>query len=226
MAKTEPATPAVKADPEVNIQAAPLQVTEIGNKFVVGSESFDTRERAEVYLTKLKELEAVKSAPDITDLPPSPEYIAIHENTLTYRNNLRELPMNEPYLPDGTYNDMYDRVYKYGWLAHRNPGAVASARSKGWEFVAPNELDKMFDEGKIPRHYSNVFRREGTYVVFADDILARIPRYRYRQLQEAKEKAALKGIQAVDEANRTQEGSLGRGARKQVAEFDNSVKFE
>lgn len=107
----------------------------------------------------------------------------VHEPELVWRYSLLELPMNEPYMPDGkTKNPSYDPDYCYGWGAYNDPNDVATKRASGYTFVTFEELGD-----RLPPHYQSALREEGQVLVFGDLVMMKISRARRRQMKEAQE---------------------------------------
>lgn len=192
-AETTPATP-----------TDPYAITEkSGGWFEVGGKNIRGRQKAEEYAANLRRADEKLAEPDLSDIVPPKWEAALRDRTLKFRNNLRELPMNETHLPDGTLNPMYDRMYRYVWAAYSDTSDVPDKQSRGYELVSRKELEQMVKDGKCPEHYLNLLREEGRYLVYADDVLMRQPRVLYRQMvaeREAKATAYMKNVEQEGKA--------------------------
>lgn len=179
-----------------------------GPWFEVGGKKIQGKQKAEEYAANLRRADEQLAAPDFSDIAP-PEWAEIRERTLKFRDSLRELPMNETHLPDGTINPMYDRTYRYVWAAYSAKHDVPDKQSRGYELVSRKELEKMVKEGKCPDHYLNLLREEGRYLVYGDDVMMRQPRVLYRQMvaeREARAMAHMKRVEQEGKQNLTNAG--------------------
>lgn len=143
---------------------------------------------------------------DIGDILP-PGFTA-RDRILQYRGTMLEVPMNEPYLPDGSLNPMYDRAWVYAWAAF-NGTSIADRQAKGYEIVRYETLKEMVDNGKCPEHYLSLLRRDGDYLHYGDLVLMRIPRIYWRQQQAEKHRKAIEQFQKIQERNNAEADRLG-----------------
>lgn len=121
------------------------------------------------------------------DVMPEGVDIKITDRSLVFRGSLLEVPMNEVYLPDGSYNPMYSREWYYAWAA-RSQRSISSYEARGYVRMTHKELESLVDSGKAPAHYLSLLQRDGENLVYGDLILMRTPRiyWRQRKAQEAK----------------------------------------
>lgn len=151
-------------------------------------------------LARLEELKAAAAAADeISDLIP--EGVKIHEHNLIYRNSLMEVPMNEPYLPDGSISPYYDREWYWSWAADRQV-SLGRARANRNELVTYKQIEEMVEAGKIPAHYLSVLYDHGTYVTYGDSVLVRKPRVLWRQQQREQWEYNRKAFERTEKSNR------------------------
>lgn len=149
---------------------------------------------------KLEELRAAaEHADEVSDLVP--EGITINEHNLIYRNSLMEVPMNEPYLPDGTLSPYYDREWYWSWAADRQV-SLGRARANRNELVTFKQIEKMVNDGKMPAHYLSVLFDHGTYVTYGDSVLVRKPRVIWRQQQREQFEYNRKSFERTERANK------------------------
>lgn len=157
---------------------------------------FPSLEAAQAYAVELKR--SAEFANDYGDIIP--EGIDVNFQGVMYRGTLIELPMNEMYLPDGSFNPHYDRAWVWGW--GRVTGTdIPTKQAKGYRTVSEDELLEAVDEGTVPPHYRALLTvtDHGQHLQYADLRLMRIPRVRWRQLQAAKDDAAKARIQRTDD---------------------------
>jgi hypothetical protein len=200
MAKTSVNDTAEVAEMETENTATPDYTPKHvgGGTFEVAGKKIKGKPRAEEYATALRGAEERLNAPDFSDLPP-PNWANIRSRALTYRKNLREVPMNETHLPDGNLNPMYDRTYRYVWAAYSAKQDVPDKQSQGYELVSRADLEKMVEDNKCPEHYLNLLREEGRYLVYADDVLMRFPRVLDRQRIAEREARAVAHMKKVEQ---------------------------
>lgn len=143
----------------------------------------------------------------IGDLEPD-EDIKVTDRTLVYRNSIMELPMNEPYLPDGSYSPHYDRTYLWAW-SRLDGVSITAKRAQGYRLVSEEELKASIEAGITPEHYASLFHADGSMLTYGDSVLMRIPRVKWRQLQAEKEAAAMRAIKRTDEEQYAAADKLG-----------------
>jgi hypothetical protein len=169
-----------------------------GKYEIVGTDIVcESREQAEAKRQEL--LAADQLNQEIGDVVP--EGFKVHDRVLIYRNSIMELPMNEPYLPDGSFSPYYDRQYVWGW-ARKDALDISTKQAKGYRLVSKEELDEAIEAGKVPEHYRTFLHPDGTYLLYGDAVLMRMPRVLWRQRQAEKDQRALSRIKKLDERNR------------------------
>jgi hypothetical protein len=169
-----------------------------GGTFEVGGKKIKGKAKAEEYAVNLRRADEQLAVPDLSDIVPD-NWAQIRDRTLKFRNNLRELPMNETHLPNGSLNPMYDRTYRYVWGAYSAKQDVPDKQSQGYELVSRKDLEKMVKDNKCPDHYLNLLREEGRYLVYADDVLMRFPRVLDKQRTAALEARAQAHMKRVEQ---------------------------
>jgi hypothetical protein len=201
MAKTSVNDTAEVAETETENTATPDYAPKHvgGGTFEVAGRKIKGKAKAEEYARSLRRADEKLAEPDLSDLMP-PGWTSIRDRALQFRNNLRELPMNETHLPDRkTLNPMYDRTYRYLWAAYSDKQDVPDKQSRGYELVSLEMLEELIKEGKCPEHYRNLLRAEGRYLVYADDVLMRFPRVLDRQRIAAREAKAIAQMKKVEQ---------------------------
>lgn len=194
-------------------------ITEKGESFVVNERDFDTLEKAKAYRVKLIEAEAEAEAADLSDIIP--EGWDVEDRTLEFRDNILELPMNETHLPDGSLNPWYDRRWVWIWAADRATD-VTEKQARRYQLVSFDDLREMAAAGDFPEHYLNLIRAEGSYVVYGDLVLMRIPRYLRRQRQAEADQRVMDRFKKQDEE--IQDVFDNAGMRQSELPFRNTVE--
>lgn len=171
-------------------------------KWVLGDEAF-------VYPNKTEVLKAAAARDvedtiddDLKDIIPKgyePEKFTMRDRSII-RGSVMELPMNEPYTPDGDKNPHYDREFVYAW-GYLERQALATSRSKGYEPVTPKDFKKAVDEGRVPAALESLVYDEGNRMVHGDSVLLRCPRYLWRQrrMEDWKQSAKVLGDRHMQE---------------------------
>lgn len=184
-------------------------------KYIVGDKEFTDKNLADQYQAKLDALNAQVDE-QIALAPDKHEFIQMRERMVLFRNNLREMPMNETHMPDGSLNPMYDRNYYYAWGSIR-AGSIGDMRAFGYQLVSMDDLKELINLGKCPDFYLNILREEGSYLVFGEDILMRIPRVvREETVIAPKRQRALERIQKVQDKSQETLTNAGARIRNQV----------
>ena len=187
------------------VEQYPLEHKGFGKYEVGGTgKTFPSKAEAEAYRQQL--LEQATFEGDYGDIVP--DGITIHDNSLVFRGSVLEVPMNELFLPDGSYNPMYDRAWYYGWGADTGTD-ISDKQAKGYHLFLWEELDQMVEQGTAPAHYRSLLQRKGDRLLYGDAVLMRIPRIRWRQLQQAKHEAAIRRIKRTDDAQREAADKIG-----------------
>lgn len=159
-------------------------------RYEVAGKRFDDKASAQEYADELNRVSATHAERNaISDLVPAD--FKIDPRILKFRDNLRELPLNETHYPDGTLNPMYDREYEYIWASYTDRTDVPDKMAEGFELVSLELIEEKIESGKLPEHYRHLLRPEGRYLVYGDDVLLRIPRVLQRQRKAAKRERAL-----------------------------------
>lgn len=166
-------------------------------KYTVDGVTYETKDQAFEAKRLLLERDALDA--ELGDIVP--EGIKIHDRVLEFRGSVMEVPMNEPYLPDGTINPMYDRAWTYAWAGY-NGTDIADRQARGYHIVQYDELKEMVDNGKAPVHYLSLLRRDGQYLVYGDLILMRIPRPLWRQRLREKYQRNINAFKKVEDQNK------------------------
>jgi hypothetical protein len=177
-------------------------------RYEVDGQLFQSKAEAERYVAAQKAQAEVES--EIGDLIPEGFDMTIRENALIYRGSLMELPMNEVYTPKGAHNRFYDREWYWAWAAY-NGTDISDKRAKGYQLVSIEDLEKGVKEDRYPEHVLSMVRAEGSYLVYGDSVLMRIPRaFRRRWLQEKKERN-MKFFKDLDSKQKAQFENAGVG---------------
>lgn len=186
----------VEAAPTAGPEKYPLAHIGFG-KYTVNGETYKSKKEA------LRAREALLKQEEEQDEfgDTIPEGIIIRDRTLEFRGSVMEVPMNEPYLPDGDRNPYYDRAWVYAWAAY-NGTDIADKQARGYHIFSQEDLDEMVEGGKAPEHYLSLLRRDGKYLVYGDLILMRIPRVLWRQRQREKYERNLGAFKRVEKEQR------------------------
>lgn len=216
------ATSKVETQPEVTPEVKHVG----GGYYDVNGKRIQGKAKAEEYAANLRKAEETLAAPDLSDvLPPEFDIKRVRERIVTFRDNLRELPMNETHLPDGSINPMYDRMYYYAWASYSAKSSVADRLAKGYELVGEDDLEQLIKDGKCPDLYRHMLRAEGRYLVYGDDILIRMPRVLHRQLKAEKDRRALEVHRRVEERNQESFEQAGMKPAKSPVQNELQIRF-
>ena len=172
-----------------------------GRYEIVGHEDeglFQTKGDAKARVEELKARDELER--ELGDIPP--EGFKVADRVLMYRGTILELPMNEPYLPDGSHSPYYDRTWYWAWARHDQLD-LSEKQAKGYRLVTEEEFEEGLKENKIPEHYRTFVRPEGSYLIYGDLVLIRMPRTLRRQRQAEKRQRALNRIKRTDEAGKS-----------------------
>lgn len=149
---------------------------------------------AAIRAAHLRELEEVEDDVLGDKIPAGYENYNIKDHRLI-RESVMELPMNERYLADGSINPLYDREWVYAW-AYRDRQDIATARSRGYIPVTPEDWKDSIKEGKVPQYVGDLVYEEGSFMHYGDSVLLRAPRFLWRQRREAQQQSASKSLTA------------------------------
>lgn len=194
-------------------------ITENDKGFKVDRRVFETREHAEEYRNALLQADAIASTPDLSDLDPEGVDFRINDRIVKFRDSLLELPMNETHLPDGSLNPYYDRAWYWHWAALVSTD-IADKQATGYKLVSFDELTEGVKNERVPEHYLNFVREEGSYLVFGDCVLMRKPRKLWRQQRAERTKRALSAFERVDAQQKDNAARIG------LPEVESPVKNE
>jgi len=166
-------------------------------RYDVDGQRFESKDDALNYVAR-KQAEAEDEA-EYGPLVPEGYDIDVNERPFIYRGSLMELAMNEQFAPDGSFNKYYDREWVWAWAAHDGTD-ISDKLAKKYMLVTLDELNKLAKEDKIPRHVLNMVREEGSYLIYGDSVLMRIPRVIRRQQQREKFEGVLRRMKRLDQA--------------------------
>lgn len=150
--------------------------------------------------------------------------LTVHDRVYEYRGSLMELAMNERYTPIGDFNPYYDREWYYAWAAY-NGTDISDKRSKGYQLMSIEALEKGVSEDRFPPHLQSMVRAEGTYLVYGDNVLMRMPRVIRRQQQEAKRARVLSRMKALDDAQRGFFDNAGVGIKESPVKNELEIRL-
>lgn len=180
-------------------------------RYEVDGQTFQNKAEAERYVAAQKAQAELEQ--EVGDLIPEGFDMKIHENTMVYRGSLMELPMNEVYAPNGDYNRFYDREWYWAWAAH-NGTDISDKRAKGYQLVSLTDIEKGVKDGRYPEHVLSMVREEGSYLVYGDSVLMRMPRALRRRWLEQKKERNLRFFKDLDAKQRAQFEDAGVGVGK------------
>ena len=147
-------------------------------KYEVGGVLYPNKKEALKAQAKL--LADEEFANEYGDVMPEGVDIKVVDRSLVFRGSILEVPMNEVYLQDGSFNPMYDRAWYYAW-ASRTQRGVSAYQALGYRLFTVDELESMVDDGKAPAHYLSLLQRDGDNLAYEDLVLMRTPRPQWRQ---------------------------------------------
>jgi hypothetical protein len=210
---TENATEQTKEAPEVSSTPNRWVLTHKGfGRYEVDGQTFQNKADAERYVASAKAQEAINE--EIGDVYPEGFDIRVYDTNRHYRNSIMELPMNEVYTPEGEYNRFYDRAWVWGWAAY-NGTDISDKRAKGYQLVDMDVLNKGIKEEIYPEYLLSLVRSEGSYLVYGDSVLVRMPRALWRQRQKEQSERTLRFFKDMDAKQRAQFEDAGVGIGKQ-----------
>jgi hypothetical protein len=180
-------------------------------KYEVDGKQFANKSDAEQYVAASKAKQNLDA--EIGDVIPEGVDMKIYEHVYQYRGSLMDLAMNEVYAPDGSFNPYYDRGWVWAWAAH-NGTDISDKRAKGYQLVTLDQLNEGIDNGVYPQHLLSMVREEGSYLVYGDSVLMRMPRALWRQRKEEQTKRTLAFIKAQDAKHEAQFERAGVGANE------------
>lgn len=193
-------------------------------RYEVDGQRFESKDDALTYIER-KKAEAEDEA-EFGPVLPEGYDMAITEKPFVYRNSLMELAMNERYAPDGSFNKYYDREWLWGWAAE-NGTDISDKQAKGYRLVDLDTLNKLVKEDKVPRHVLSMVRQEGSYLVYGDSVLMRMPRVLWRQRQAEKYESVLKRMKNLDKKQKAyfKEHGVGITGRDDSGENELNIRF-
>lgn len=150
-------------------------------RYEVGGTTYPNKEEALTAQAKL--LSNAEFENEYGDILPEGYDFKVVDHSLVFRGSLLEVPMNEVYLHDGSFNPMYDRAWYYAWAA-RSRSSISAYQAIGYTLFTIDELEALVDAGKAPAHYLSLLQREGENLVYEDLILMRTPRAMWRQRKQ------------------------------------------
>lgn len=189
-----------------------LEMKHVGfGKYEVDGQKFESKVAAQRYVDS--QLAQADLEGEIGDKLPEGYDMKVHDQAHVYRGSLMELAMNEPFAPDGSFNKYYDREWVWAWAAMSSTD-ISDKRAKGYELVTLEMLEKGIKADKYPSHVLSLVREEGSYLVYGDNVLIRMPRVLWRQQREAKRQRDLKNFKNLDAQHRSQFDNAGVGIGK------------
>jgi hypothetical protein len=201
------------AKKEVEKTVDPLTPVHKGfGRYEVDGQLFQSKAEAERYVAAQKA--QAEEDLEIGDIVPEGFDMKIYETSPYYRGSPMELAMNEVYTPNGGHNRFYDREWIWAWAAHRGTD-IADKRAKGYQLVTLPELEKGIKEDRYPEHILSLVREEGSYLVYGDSVLMRMPRVLWRQRKREQLERNMRFFKDLDTKQRAQFDNAGVGIGKQ-----------
>lgn len=191
-------------------------------RYEVDGQLFQSKAEAERYVAAQNAQAELEK--EVGDVLPEGFNMRIYETTSQYRNSLMELPMNEVYTPTGEYNRFYDREWIWAWAAH-NGTDISDKRAKGYQLVSLPMIEQGVKEDRIPEHVLSLVREEGSYLVYGDSVLVRMPRALWRQRQKEKLDRNLKFFKDLDAKQQAQFNQAGVGIGKQPVSNELQIRL-
>lgn len=164
-------------------------------RYDVDGQRFESKDKALAYVQS-KQAEEEDEAEYGAVLPDGYD-MSITERPFVYRNSLMELAMNERFAPDGSFNKYFDRKWVWGWAA-QNGTDISDKQAKGYVLVTLPQLQEGVDKDEIPSHILTMVREEGSYLVYGDSVLMRMPRVLWRQRQAQKFESVMRRMKNLD----------------------------
>ena len=180
-------------------------------KYEVDGQRFENKPAAQRYVDGL--LAQANLDGDMGDRLPKGYTLEVRDQQHIYRQSLMELAMNESFAPDGSFNKFYDREWVWTWAAHTGTD-ISDKRAKGYELVTLDVLEGGVKADRYPPHILSLVRQEGSYLVYGDNVLVRMPRVLWRQQLDAKRGKQLKFFKDLDGKQRSQFDNAGVGIGK------------
>lgn len=180
-------------------------------KYEVDGQQFANKADAERYVASAKSKIEIDN--EIGDIIPEGIDMKVYDHVYQYRGSIMDLAMNEIYAPDGSYNPYYDRAWVWAWAAHSGTD-ISDKRAKGYQLVTFEQLNDGVEEGIYPQHLLSLVREEGSYLVYGDSVLMRMPRALWRQRKEEQAKRTLAFIKAQDAKHEAQFEQAGVGTKE------------
>jgi len=189
-----------------------LEMNHLGfGKYEVAGQRFKSKAAAQRFVDAQLRQDELEGK--IGDKLPEGYDLKVHDQAHIYRGSLMDLAMNEPYAPDGSFNKYYDREWVWAWAAHQSTD-ISDKRAKGYQLVTLADLEAGVKEDRYPSHVLSLVREEGSYLVYGDNVLVRMPRVLWRQQRAAKRERNLKFFKDMDTKQRSQFDNAGVGIGK------------
>jgi len=152
--------------------------------------------------------------------------MTIVDRPYVYRGSLMELPMNERYAPDGSFNKYYDREWHWGWGAFVGTD-ISDKQAKGYRLVDLETVEKLVKEDKVPQHVLSMLRAEGSMLVYGDSVLMRMPRVIKRQREREQFEQNMRRMKSLDKKQRQvfEEAGVGLSERREAGENELDIRF-
>jgi len=183
---------------------------------------FESKETVQAYI----EQKRVEQEDDEEFGPILPEGydMSIVERPFVYRNSLMELAMNERYAPDGSVNKYYDREWYWGWAADISTD-ISDKQAKGYRLVGLTDIEAGVKADKIPSHVLSMVREEGSYLVYGDSVLMRMPRVIKRQRDREKYDLVLRRMRSLDSQQKNAFKQAGVGIKDEADSGSNELNI-
>lgn len=193
-------------------------------RYDVDGQRFESKDAAYAYV-EAKRAEA-EDEEEFGDVLPEGYDISIMDRPYIYRGSMMELPMNERYAPDGSYNKYYDRAWHWGWGAFVGTD-ISDKQAKGYKTVDIETLEKLVDNDEVPQHVLSMVRSEGTMLVYGDSVLMRQPRVLRRQRQREQFEMNMRRMKRLDDKQRDAFDSAGVGLseKKEAGSNELDIRF-
>jgi len=193
-------------------------------RYEVDGQRFESKDDAYAYI-EAKRVEA-EDEEQFGDVIPEGYDMSILDRPYIYRGSMMELPMNERYAPDGSFNKYYDREWHWGWGAFVGTD-ISDKQAKGYKTVDIETLEKLVKDDKVPSHVLSMVRAEGTMLVYGDSILMRMPRVIRRQRMRENFERNMRRMKALDQKQRQafEEAGVGLSEREEAGKNELDIRF-
>jgi hypothetical protein len=186
-----------------------LEMKHLGfGKYEVAGQKFESKKAAQRFIDAQLRQEELEG--EIGDVLPEGYELKVHDRTMVFRNSLMDLAMNEIYTPSGEYNKYYDREWIWAWAALISTD-ISDKQARGYKLVTLDDLKKGIEEDRYPEHILSLVREEGSYLVYGDSVLMRMPRVLWRQQKAERLKRDLAKFKALDDSQRNAFDQAGVG---------------